>query len=97
MHAFYAAEQLCFSERGENHSVLTKRRKVFINLRSLYYPAREGNEQRWVTEMALDMWLTSSPLKESVVSIPQQWDGHGPKKGQCAVEGDGIEQRLALL
>lgn len=85
MHVFYAAEQLCSGERDEKHSALTKRHKVFINVRSLYYPAREGSEQRRVIEMALGMGITSSPLKDSVVSIPEQWEGHGPKTGQSAV------------
>jgi hypothetical protein len=94
VHAFcYAAEQLCSSERDEKHSILTKGHKVFINLRSLYYRAREGSEQRWVTEMVLGMGLMSLPLRESVVSKPQHWDGHGLRTGQSAVE----EQRLAPL
>jgi hypothetical protein len=47
--------------------------------------------------MELGMGLMSPPLKESVVSKPQHWDGHGLRTGQSAVEGDGTEQRLVPL
>jgi len=47
--------------------------------------------------MGLAMGLISLSLQESRLDT-QQWESHdhGPRTGQSAVEGDGIEQRLAL-